>query len=564
MTPNRSRRLLNYLVGIITFITVLAIASCTTSVTPQGDTGSLCLQLENAAKATVDIHVELLDDDGGPLAAAAADTIDIPVVTVTGDGVQYSTLQPIGAAAAAQSAAGSASDSSLALIRVPGYQLATGSLLCPPMIRITAQVTDGESAVLLSGDGSGTPGFDDGSIGPNGERYLIRGINYACGETIIIRVDDDGSGAGTGAGSAARGRVAVVATGNLSPFGPIDDGSSTGPDATTDGLPDGAVATAVDIRVDNRTATLALVDFSVGSSSGSTTSTGEDLQVNVAPESITEGSIVCGARLTIKARFPNTDRPAGESATAEYPDALIILTGDGTGSPGFDEASIGQSGERILIAGTHFTCGDTVSVLIADDSAVLTPQGFNALGLGAGTVQVAGEGEDVQPDDDVPVAEPDVTVSVNNTTAEFIRINVVNGLASLGKQSNVYVPPSAVTEGVMSCGEQYTISAYSLVPEALDGLLDQVLIVLQGDGTGTPGFDDGSVGATGQRLLLKDAHYACGDTIQIDVTDPGQPGFDEPDTLDTNGVKTGFQDLNGNGIQDAVPDRLGEGTVTVE
>ena len=73
----------------------------------------------------------------------------------------------------------------------------------------------------------------------------------------------------------------------------------------------------------------------------------------------------------------------------------------------------------------------------------------------------------------------------------------------------------------------------------------------------------GSVGAIGQRVLVRDVHYECGNAFEITITDPGAVGYPEPDLLNTNGDKIGYDDINGNGIQDSIPDQLGSGEIEV-
>ena len=309
--------------------------------------------------------------------------------------------------------------------------------------------------------------------------------------------------------------------------------------------------------IENQASIIADVNLVVAASAGEQT-----FETSIPPDETTEGIFTCGTQLTVSATFPNTDRPPSQSASDEYPDATIVLTGDGTGAIGFDEASIAATGERILVVGTHVNCGDTVTITIVDDSAVMTPNGFNGVATGAGVVTVGDEDDPQQPDPSQ--SEPDMSIAVGNQTPSFMRVNIVAGAANLGQQLDIYIPANGESQGAVSCADRYTLTAYSLLASALDGLQDQVLIVLEGDGTGTAGFDEGSVGAIGQRVLVRGVHYECGDTIDVTLTDPGTVGYPEPDMLNTNGDVIGFHDINGNGIQDDIPDTLGRGTVDVE
>jgi hypothetical protein len=350
-----------------------------------------------------------------------------------------------------------------------------------------------------------------------------------------------------------------------SPFGPVDSGGGGGGSDGDDGGDgddgdDGpnSGATTFTLRVRNNTPTLADALLVVSTAAAS----GEVFEVSVPAQVTTQGQFVCGTQLTISATFVNS---AAAGTDAESADAVIVLTGAGSGAAGFDESSVSKTGERILVLGTHFECGETVQVSIDDDSAVNTPNGFNALGAGAGVVQVLAAGED--PDDadsGDSGGDPDMDVVVENLTVEFVRVNVASGSGGLGPQLDIFVPPNTVSTGQAGCSDRFTITAFSEAQEALEGLQNQVLIILSGDGTGTAGFDGGSVGSIGQRLLLADVHYDCGQTFRVQITDPGMLGFSEPSLVDSNGVAIGFEDVNSNGVQDEVPDRLGSGTVGVE
>ena len=526
--------------------------SCTPILTDLSNSreSQMAFRVENATASAVDVVVEVLDSDGN-LIDTSIEAIDIPVVTITTDNVSYSTLTPIGAAAAQLQQDETMGDSEYdwsaakASVRVPGFAISEGILSCGAIVKVTASVDDDESPVLFSGEGTGTPGFDAGSVGAEGERFLVIGEDITCGQNVVIRIGADSSTGTTGVSSTATGMLAVVDEGESSPFDPIDTpGSGTGQSDTT-----------ITVKVDNQASIIADLSMVISASAGDQT-----YSTSVPPDEVTEGAFSCGTQLTFSATFPNTDRPPDQQPSDEYPDATILLTGDGTGALGFDESSISADGERILVFGTHVDCGDTVSVTILDDSAVMTPNGFNGVATGSGVVQVGSNGTVPQPGDE---GDPDMTIVVYNETSQFMRVNVVAGTANLGQQLDIYVPDDGSSEGALSCADRYTVTAYSLAAAALEGLQDQVLIVLTGDGTGTAGFDEGSVGAIGQRVLVRDVHYECGNAFEITITDPGAVGYPEPDLLNTNGDKIGYDDINGNGIQDSIPDQLGSGEIEV-
>ena len=132
------------------------------------------------------------------------------------------------------------------------------------------------------------------------------------------------------------------------------------------------------------------------------------------------------------------------------------------------------------------------------------------------------ETADTRADPDEPVVE---------TEPEVITIGLRYPLPpedspeSLGKALNatfktrvsddtVRVPPRELTNGLLACGDEITIAA------SIDGT-QTTNVVLDGAGTGTLGFDQGSVGLDGERLLLRRVHFDCGDTLVIRVTDAG-------------------------------------------
>jgi len=534
----------------------LAICACNPTFlsNANGGGGALGLRIENATASAARVVVELLDSQGQPIEGSQAGAaVDIPVVTITPGSVQFSTLTPVGAAAG-QGAAVSGFLATSSTVQVPGQETSEGGVFCAPVIRINATIGEGEQTVRLTGDGTGTPGFDSGSVGADGERFLVEGVDYVCGQAAVVRIDDDGA-------TTASGRVAVVNAGSGSPFGSTGFGDSSGSgdsggDMGSNGTSGGdAPPELIRVRIDNQALRIATVDLIVGTTSGEQT-----FSANVPANEATEGDFTCGTQLTITATFPEVN---GGEAGASDAQSVVILTGDGTGSEGFDDSSVSLNGERILVVGTHVDCGDTVLVTLQGDAGGgSAPIGFEGLIVLGGSVEVLGPGESI---DDADTLDPtDTLINVVNQTSEFVSVSVFGAVGALVGTQDIFVPPNSQSGGTVACAEGYLVTAKSLTAEALQGLVDEVLIVLTGDGTGSTNFDEGSVGQDGSRLLQQTQHYTCGDTITVTVTDPGQPGFTEPSMIDTNGVATGFTDLNGNGVQDEIPDRLGAGTVAVE
>lgn len=561
-----SKRLNRSAKWLITTLAVaaLAIPACNPTFLSNagGGGGALGLRIENATASSARVVVDLLDSRGEPIESSqVGSAVDIPVVTITPGSVQYSILTPVGASAQ-QGAAVTGFLATSSTVQVPGQDTSEGGVFCAPVIRINATIGEGEQAVRLTGDGTGTPGFDSGSVGADGERFLVEGVDYVCGQAAVVRIDDDGA-------TTARGRVAVVNAGSGSPFGstgfgPSDgsgdggsgSGGSGGGDMGSNGSsgPD-APPELIRVRIDNRASRIATVDLVVGTTSGD-----QSFNANVPANEATEGDFTCGTQLTITAGFPDPDT---QTVDPDGPQSLVILTGEGTGSEGFDGSSVSLDGKRILVVGTHVDCGDTVLVTLQGDAGGgSAPIGFEGLIVLGGSVEVLGPGESI---DDADTLDPtDTLINVVNQTSEFVSVSVFGAVGALVGTQDIFVPPNSQSGGTVACAEGYLVTAKSLTAEALQGLVDEVLIVLTGDGTGSTNFDEGSVGQDGSRLLQQTQHYICGDTITVTVTDPGQPGFTEPSMIDTNGAVTGFTDLNGNGVQDEIPDRLGAGTVEVE
>lgn len=528
-----------------------------------GAADGLGLRIENDTPSSAKITFELLDALGNPIdETALAAPVQIPVIDISPGNIQVSTLQPVGATAELSTGGGVLAASST--VQVPGLQVSEGGVFCAPVVKVTAAVGEEDAPVRLTGDGTGTPGFDSGSVGEAGERFLVEGDDYFCGQAVVMSIDDDGTSVGGSESGSASGRIAVIEAGSGSPFdNPFDAGadsgegdSSGGADASTNSVGDQDVAAdTIRVRIDNQASRIATVDLLVGTTSGDQT-----FNASVPADEITEGDFTCGTQLTITAGFPDPD---SQEVDPDGPEALVILTGDGTGSPGFDGSSVSLDGQRVLVVGTHVECGDTVLVTLQGDAGGgSAPIGFEGLIVLGGSVEVLKPGESV---DDVSTGDTaDMVVNVVNQTNAFVSVSVFGAVGALVGTQDIFVPAGSQSSGTVACAEGYLVSAKSLTAAALQGLVDEVLVVLEGEGTGSANFDEGSVGQDGSRLLQINDHYQCGDTITVTVTDPGMPGFTEPTLVDTNGIAIGFDDVNGNNIQDEVADRLGAGTVAVD
>lgn len=246
--------------------------------------------------------------------------------------------------------------------------------------------------------------------------------------------------------------------------------------------------------------------------------------VRVSPQAYSDGVVSCGDQITITAIL-------GESTTAN-----VLLEGGGTGIAGFDEGSVGTEGERLFLHTVHFECGDTL-VLRIDDS-------------GSGWIEVYESGT-TPPE---PTFGADSTVDpeadllefrVSNLTGSFVELEIldkpVSGgasdetateeeTASVDNGVKIRVPPGFLTTGVVSCGSQVILVGTIVLPSVETASDDEFNhAVLTGVGTGTANFDENSVGTEAyQRLLLESIHYECGDVIQIEFTNDGNPTGEEP------------------------------------
>ena len=226
--------------------------------------------------------------------------------------------------------------------------------------------------------------------------------------------------------------------------------------------------------------------------------------VRVGPGSTTTGALLCDRHLLLSARLLG-DNPE-----------TVLLTGDGTGTIGFDSGSVGEEGERLLVAGIDFSCVDTVVIQIG--------------GADSAAVAVVTPGGDL-PDPLPPVANPNgdpssvprpneiVRFRLDNPTTSFVQFKFGTG----GDQNDpqffsVRVPPLTATDGVVDCSAEFILEADHLEDaDSADGAGFHTVVLL-GAGSGAPGFDENNVGLDNSRTLLLDVHFSCGDTIQVTVT----------------------------------------------
>ena len=111
----------------------------------------------------------------------------------------------------------------------------------------------------------------------------------------------------------------------------------------------------------------------------------------------------------------------------------------------------------------------------------------------------------------------DVTVQISAVEAQSVEggpQTPTNTLAeqSLASEATIRVGPGDFSEGTMGCGPRAVVTAV---------VGDGTQVALSGSGAGTPAFDQGSVGLTGERFLLFESDYICGDVVVVRIEDNG-------------------------------------------
>jgi len=398
-----------------------------------------------------------------------------------------------------------------ATIRVAAGAVTLGAIRCDAKVRISAVVADNFlSTVTLMGDGTGTTGFDSGSIGLQGERVLFNSLDFECADTILVRVtSDDG------------GEVRVVRPDEPFP-GPLNGDPSA---------PQGELT----FRLENATASDANVLITGIATDGR--SPPDPVQVLVPAGEFTSGAVACGFTYRIEGTIAGTVDN-------------IIFDGDGTGTEGFDSGSVGQFGERFLVQFVHYGCGQTVVVAVTDDGSGVGSS-VSETPIGAVTVYNPGElpPPDLGPPDEGgdegdPPAEQ-VRVSIRNQTGAFVQVSFTSGTGSGDDPSvDVRVPPLATSEGRLDCAQRFTIGAHHLEDADSNEGSGFHTVILLGDGTGAEGFDGNNVGTDNTRTLKLDEHYQCGDLIEISIESTGNSV--DPDSGDLiYGIGSGTVDVIG-------------------
>lgn len=338
---------------------------------PTGAGGTVTFRLENATPTAADFTIDTTD---------------------TGDGAE---------------------ESQVIDVRVPPGAFTSGDVDCGDSFVVSSAMVDGgDSSVLYEGDGTGTPGFDGESIGFNGERLLLFGDHFKCGDSVVVRVTDDGSGIGPSSSDEPRGQVTVFNSGAALPDPDLPDTDQLegGDEPVEDGDDE-----SITFVIVNQTGSTIQGNFAAGNGSlakSGGTDVSDEFDVRVPPFSTSRGIKRCAqeyvlAMAHLEATGTTFSQGGGGSIFSGGGNVNfhgVVLTGDGTGTDGFDNNSIAVERGRLFQLGTHFECGDTITVTVTatnnqlkfdEEGEVITDEAGNPeilYGVGSGSAQVTAGG----------------------------------------------------------------------------------------------------------------------------------------------------------------------------
>ncbi|MCG3129413.1 MAG: hypothetical protein FLDDKLPJ_00140 [Phycisphaerae bacterium] len=381
------------------------------------------------------------------------------------------------------------------VIRVPPHSSSLGTVTCGEGLSVVAEVGDiGGIPVTLAGVGAGADGFDEGSLGLEGERLLVPGVHFACSDTLIVRI-----------GAGLSGEIERVPEGVELPEPDVgDDGGSN--DNVDDGS--GSADQAVGFRLQN--ATDSAVEFVIAPVDEDGEEAGEETVIRVPARQFSSGMAACGPTYVVSATVP--------SPSVVVP---VTLLGAGSGTPGFDGGSVGEEGERILAFSEHYGCGDAIVATLTSDGGASSGDGG---AVGSGTVEVYASGESI-PDPDLGDEDGGddgsarLVVAIRNETESFVQVRLTpEAGSSAGTAVDVRLPPAGTSTGELACADSYTVAAFHL--ESADSTAEEGFhtIVLTGAGTGTEGFDGDNVGTDNTRQVLVGTHLTCDAVLVITLS----------------------------------------------
>ena len=68
------------------------------------------------------------------------------------------------------------------------------------------------------------------------------------------------------------------------------------------------------------------------------------------------------------------------------------MIGAGTGTVGFEGATVGPGNNRLLLQDTHFLCGEEIEIAILDDGSDIDEENEGTARIGLGSIQIDSAG----------------------------------------------------------------------------------------------------------------------------------------------------------------------------
>ncbi|MHC5108408.1 MAG: hypothetical protein ACYTHJ_00850 [Planctomycetota bacterium] len=341
--PRHSLGTLDMPLAVLALLSVMAVAGCGLGYITLTPITELVLQVENGAPDTIEVKL-IQENPSVTQSSDSGDTVASPSETV---------------------------------IRVQSGASTSGRITCTEKITVVVTNVNGDS-LNLSGDGTGTPGFDGGSIGLTGERFLLYGEHFSCSDAVVIQLTTSQDGRITIVGATDTLPDSVVTGGPVAADDDVDDGDD-GDDGDDD---DGGVVDDVGdepseeltVIVANGTESTVQVNFATGDgnlTSGDSSAIVDEFDVRIPPFTSTTGPADCALEYIVAASHleatgttfvvGGTDLFSSDGNVTFH---AVVLTGDGTGTEGFDSNTIAVQRGRLLQLGEHYACGDSVTVNI--------------------------------------------------------------------------------------------------------------------------------------------------------------------------------------------------------
>ncbi|MGB0715773.1 MAG: hypothetical protein ACPGXK_07840 [Phycisphaerae bacterium] len=247
-----------------------------------------------------------------------------------------------------------------------------GSIVCHEQVTVTATNAVSEN-LILSGEGTGTPGFDSGSTGQSGERFLLFGEHFVCEDTLVLQL-----------ATSQDGSVSVVSAGEAFPEPLTDVTDESSPDGLSDSGEGGDMVDAPEesaedadllMQVVNATESTIQINFAAGDGNlteGGSAAIVDEFDVRIPPFTSTTGPAVCAVEYIVAASHLESTGTTFSEGNGDIFNGAgnvtfhgVVLTGDGTGTEGFDSNTIAVTRGRLLQRGTHYVCGDDVVVTVS-------------------------------------------------------------------------------------------------------------------------------------------------------------------------------------------------------